>query len=271
MGSRRSSAFSTDLAELDALADLPQPDAVRSTLRTLSTTAPNALTRPAAVHPSAETESPSFPAVGDPSIEPAVENEGLEAVPLRSDERTGRTGTRVLTRPARRAVALAEPISPTLRPDEQAPVDQFGSKPAKLLPPVLGTIAIEHSQGLAPLVVGTAGVRARPVSVHRTQVRLPEELLQWLTAQAANRSRTLATVVALAAREFADALSVEAPSADGIDVPRHVSFGLTIPVSLRFTPAQLGLVDDLATNRRVTRSAVVVAALRAAVAASPEG
>lgn len=262
MGSRRSSAFSTDLAELDALADLPQPDAVRSTLRTLSTTAPNALTRPAAVHPSAETESPSFPAVGDPSIEPAVENEGLEAVPLRSDERTGRTGTRVLTRPARRAVALAEPISPTLRPDEQAPVDQFGSKPAK---------PIEHSQGLAPLVVGTAGVRARPVSVHRTQVRLPEELLQWLTAQAANRSRTLATVVALAAREFADALSVETPSADGIDVPRHVSFGLTIPVSLRFTPAQLGLVDDLATNRRVTRSAVVVAALRAAVAASPEG
>lgn len=105
-----------------------------------------------------------------------------------------------------------------------------------------------------------AGTRA-------TQVRLPPPLAAWLGEEAHRTKKTLSTVVALAAREHRNALAVAREDPDGLDVARRVASG-TVPVTLRLTGAQRQLLDDIADEHAATRSAVVVAALVAAVALS---
>ncbi len=267
MVTRRSSAFSTDLAELDALADLPQPQAYRPVTRTSST--------PLASAPS---RSPADPGEVEVSSRPTVETSDREVssgdggggaapdAPHVLGSPVEQPAARTVSRLARRA-PRPSPTRSTLHSTQASEAGR--SEVATTAAPTGLAEPSAPARMAVPVVASGVGVSAMTPPVHRTQVRLPEDLLRWLTVQAAGRSRTLGTVVALAARDFSDTLSLEAPSADGLEVPRHASLGPTIPVSLRFTPAQLGVLDELAVAGRVTRSAVVVAALRAAVAATP--
>lgn len=76
--------------------------------------------------------------------------------------------------------------------------------------------------------------------------------------------RTLASVVALAARAHAESLVLpEGSPREQLDVSRPVAAG-TVPVTLRLNGAQRQLLDDLAATHGVTRSAIVNAALRGA-------
>lgn len=266
MATRRSSAFSSDLAELDALANLPQPrphhpDTQTSTppLGSLATPSPAGL---------GGAPSSSRPTVETSDLGVSVDIGGGQATlhaPHVLEKPTEQPAARVVSRPPRRA-SRTTPTTSTL---QSAEASQAGRSEA-----VTSVVRSALPEPPAPAGVAVASaVESSAINppVHRTQVRLPEDLLRWLTAQASSRSRTLGTVVALAARDFSHSLSLEAPSVDGLEVPRHASLGPTIPVSLRFTPAQLGLLDELAAGGRVTRSAVVVAALRAAIAAVPRG
>jgi len=99
-----------------------------------------------------------------------------------------------------------------------------------------------------------------------THVRLPPPLAVWLGEEAHRTSKTLSTVVALAAREHRGALQVRREDPDGLEVPCRVASG-TVPVTLRLTGAQRQLLDETAVERAATRSAVGVAALNTTVAA----
>lgn len=104
-----------------------------------------------------------------------------------------------------------------------------------------------------------------PAGTRATQVRLPPPLAAWLGEEAHRTKRTLSTVVALAAREHRNDLSVRREDPEGLDVARRVASG-TVPVTLRLTGAQRELLDEIAAEYAATRSAVVVAALAAAAA-----
>ena len=97
-----------------------------------------------------------------------------------------------------------------------------------------------------------------------TQVRLSPELASWLSAEAHRSGRTFASVVALAARAQQAALPLEpADLADsGLDVSRRTATA-SVAITLRLNGAQRELLDDLAVEHATTRSAIVVAALRA--------
>lgn len=100
-----------------------------------------------------------------------------------------------------------------------------------------------------------------------TQVRLPPQLAAWLGEEAHWTKKTLSTVVALAAQEHRHALQVRREDPDGLDVSRRVASG-TVPVTLRLTGAQRQLLDEIASEHAVTRSAVVLAALTAVATTS---
>lgn len=110
----------------------------------------------------------------------------------------------------------------------------------------------------------TAPVSVRP-GTRATQVRLPPPLAAWLGEEAHRTSKTLSTVVTLAAREHRSALRVRREDPDGLEVSRRVASG-TVPVTLRLTGAQRQFLDEIASEQTTTRSAVIAAALHAAVA-----
>ncbi len=111
--------------------------------------------------------------------------------------------------------------------------------------------------------------QSSPKGTRATQVRMPPELAQWLGAEARSSGRTLASVVALAARAHAEALGLPAsPPPEQLDVSRPVAAG-TVPVTLRLNGVQRQLLDDLAVSHGVTRSAIVNAALRSAADGPP--
>ena len=96
-----------------------------------------------------------------------------------------------------------------------------------------------------------------------TQVRLPPVLATWLSEEAHRSGRTLASVVALAAKAHQLTLPLAVPaSADELDVSRRTATA-TVPVTLRLNGAQRELLDNLASQHTTTRSAVIVAALTA--------
>lgn len=102
-----------------------------------------------------------------------------------------------------------------------------------------------------------------------TQVRLPPDLARWLSEQAHSTGRTLASVVALAAKAHQDALPLAPGQPDQLDVSRRTA-SATVPVTLRLNGAQRQLLDDLAGQHTTTRSAVIVAALTASRPARAE-
>lgn len=95
------------------------------------------------------------------------------------------------------------------------------------------------------------------------QVRLPPHLAGWLRAQATDGGRTLSTVVALAAKRYATCLPLARDIGDGLDVPHRSASG-NEPVALRPTGPPRELLDGLAAEYGVNRTAVIVAALTAA-------
>jgi len=186
---RRSSAFASDLAELDNLQSLPLPTSLDAAFAT-----------------SADHQAP------DPGATPRLSS------------------------------VAGNPPEPLDRAEPEA-------RPSIAPPPESGT---------AP-AAARSGTRA-------TQVRLPPRLASWLGEEAHRTSKTLSTVVALAAKEHRGALQVRREDPDGLEVFRRVASG-TVPVTLRLTGAQRQLLEEIAGEQAATRSAVVVAALHAATSA----
>lgn len=134
----------------------------------------------------------------------------------------------------------------------------------------------EVNEGVAPTAQGLEGlandVRSAPPvrsSARRqanvqTAVRLPRDVSKWLSEQAHRQQLTHSSVVAQAILGNREDLAPEAPSEDGLLVRRRPRSD-SAPITLRFTPAQLELVDGLAAEFGCTRSALVLAALQAAM------
>ncbi len=105
---------------------------------------------------------------------------------------------------------------------------------------------------------------ARIGGTRATQVRLPPALAAWLSQEAHRSGRTLASVIALAARTHRQDLPLaRSGDSDQLDVSRRTARATT-PVTLRLNGAQRELLDELASQHTTTRSAIVVAALTAA-------
>ena len=150
---------------------------------------------------------------------------------------------------ALQTLPLAAPTPPpALTPPTPAPDTQSG-----------------HDEKSSARPKRTRATAATPDSrgTRATQVRLPPQLADWLSQQAYASGRTLGTVIALAAKTHADMLPLQEQPGDELDVRRRSASG-NVPVTLRLTSAQRQLLDDLAADYHITRSAVVVAALTAA-------
>jgi hypothetical protein len=107
---------------------------------------------------------------------------------------------------------------------------------------------------------------SRAGGTRATQVRLAPALAEWLSVEAHRTGRTLASVVALAAKAHRGSLPLIVDTSDGLDVSRRTAT-VSVPITLRLTGAQRELLDGLAADHATTRSAIVVAALTAARAA----
>lgn len=159
-------------------------------------------------------------------------------------------------------------LSPPVRPSKPSQAGALAPMPARQ--------ASERRQGAAPRAESPDGlanevesaVPVRAASRRRanvqTAVRLPRDVSKWLSEQAHRQQLTHSSVVAQAILGNREELTPEAPSEDGLLVRRRPRSD-SAPITLRFTPAQLELVDGLATEFGCTRSALVLAALRAAM------
>lgn len=105
----------------------------------------------------------------------------------------------------------------------------------------------------------------RRSSTIQTAVRLPMSVAKWLSEQANRQQLTFSSVVVQAILAHRDELSPELPFGDGLLVRRRPR-AYSAPITFRFTPAQLELVDGLAESFGATRSAVVLSALQVAMA-----
>lgn len=162
-----------------------------------------------------------------------------------------------LPRPTPRTGGVTQPAAPASTPQVTAV-----TKPAASPRP--GAATRPRSVPVRePAAAGTTG-SARIGGTRATQVRLPPELAGWLSAEAHRSGRTFASVVALAAKAQEQALPLEPPDRDdsALDVARRTA-SATVPITLRLNGAQRELLDNLAAEHTTTRSAIVVAALRA--------
>lgn len=101
-------------------------------------------------------------------------------------------------------------------------------------------------------------------STTQTAVRLPMPVAKWLSEQAARQQLTFSSVIVQAVQAHCEELAPELQVGDGLLVKRRPRTH-SAPVTLRFTPAQRELVDGLAQTFGCTRSALVLAALQAAM------
>lgn len=236
---RRSSAFDDDLAGLDDLARLPLPKA-------------------AAAEPAADDPALSAPDVAADGGDEQTREDGAEAPAHRVGVRSG-------------PVAWLRPAAGegTTRPDVDVrvapgPGELEQRTPAGLVPASAGQQP-DDSQPTGGQASGAQG-RSRS-STTQTAVRLPMPVAKWLSDQAARQQLTFSSVIVQAVRAHREELAPELQAGDGLLVKRRPRTH-SAPVTLRFTPAQRELVDGMAQTFGCTRSALVLAALQAAMGTS---
>lgn len=229
--SRRSSAFDDDLAGLDELARLPLPPTPGSRGNDDDAAGGPPDAAAGSPVPSAATAAPLVPEM------PAVDME----VPV--DSR--RLGSSTVT-----------PDPPT--PD---PTETSG------LPSAAG----EGAPARRPSTTVPDGPAAdRRSSTTQTAVRLSMPVAKWLSEQANRQQLTFSSVIVQAVLAHRDELAPELSPGDGLVVKRRPRTH-SAPVTLRLTPAQRELIDGLAQEFSCTRSALVLAALQAAMAPPDRG
>ena len=227
---RRSSAFDDDLAGLDELARLPVPSA----------------SQPPSSGASSVGEGPDGPVSRDGAARDPAEIDRGEARgsrPASADQPLGPTRDAVHADANAQDVAGGE-VPPSRRSVE---FDDEGRTETGSAEPTPSS--------------RTAGAS----STTQTAVRLPLPVTKWLSEQAARQQLTFSSVIAQAVIAHRAELVAELQAGDGLMVKRRPRTH-SAPVTLRFTPAQRDLVDGLAHTLGCTRSALVLAALQAAMA-----
>lgn len=227
---RRSSAFDDDLAALDELTRLPMPGERG---------------------PSSTASAPKHP---EPEARDQTRKERQK--PDHNGRVAGERGSDAPAKSAPTAGVDVDPGYPAGREGEVAPTGD----------PAAAQVVSQHIPATTP--AGRVD-RSEPPSQRRsgnvqTAVRLPREVAKWLTEQSHRQQVTHSSVVVQAVLAHRESLAPELPFGDGLIVrrrPRNDS----APITLRFTPAQLELVDGLAQDFGSTRSALVLAALQAAM------
>lgn len=225
---RRSSAFDDDLAGLDDLARLPLPAA-------------------APIESAADHSPSGTPPVAGDGADEQTREAGANAPGERAEVRLrSATGGRSAQSQFRVAVTSSS--------DELEPLTQPESASAGLQP---------DDSTQARLQSSSPQSRSRS-STTQTAVRLPIPVAKWLSEQAARQQLTFSSVIVQAVAAHREELAPELQVGDGLLVKRRPRTH-SAPVTLRFTPAQRELVDGLAQTFECTRSALVLAALQAAM------
>jgi len=261
--SRRSSAFNDDLAGLDELARLPLPDqTLRAAAKASSAAAPVA-DRGGRDRTLSET---SDGAAASDESHGALKAHATAA--SRSANQREASSARTVTREVAAAAskhhldeAAGRPFSAQQADLQDAAGCDVNLDMADDNASALQTDASRRASSATEAVGERSG--RRPGNV-QTAVRLPRDVSKWLTEQAHRQQLTHSSVVAQAVLANREALSPELPYGDGLLVRRRPRSD-SAPITLRFTPAQLQLVDGLAQAFGCTRSALVLAALRAAI------
>lgn len=112
-------------------------------------------------------------------------------------------------------------------------------------------------------------VPVRRSATTQTAVRLPMAVAKWLSDQANRQQLTFSSVIVQSILAHRHTLAPELPFGDGLLVRRRPRMH-SAPITLRLTPAQRQLIDGLAEELGSTRSALVLAALQAAMAGPAE-
>ena len=261
--SRRSSAFNDDLAGLDELARLPLPD---QTLRTAAKASSAAAPAPdRGVRDRTLSETPDVAVASDESH--GALKAHATAASTSADQReasSGRAGVREVAAAATKH-HLNEAAGQTFSAQRPNLQDAAGSDVDLDMADDNASALQAGASGRASSATGAVGERSGRRSGNvQTAVRLPRDVSKWLTEQAHRQQLTHSSVVAQAVLANREALSPELPFGDGLLVRRRPRSD-SAPITLRFTPAQLQLVDGLAQAFGCTRSALVLAALRAAI------
>jgi len=261
--SRRSSAFNDDLAGLDELARLPLPDqTLRSAAKASSAAAP---APDRGVRDRTLTESADIAVASDESH--GALKAHATAASTSADQREASSGQAGVREEAAAASKhhLDEAAGRTFSAQRPNLQDAAGSDVDLDMADDNASALRADAGGRASSATGAVGERSGRRSGNvQTAVRLPRDVSKWLTEQAHRQQLTHSSVVAQAVLANREALSPELPFGDGLLVRRRPRSD-SAPITLRFTPAQLQLVDGLAQAFGCTRSALVLAALRAAI------